>query len=101
MQIPKWFIWLAGVILIPGVTLLGVLSIKTYTNETRIESLENERTTTRDALETQTEAIVKLRIEIQRLLVVSPGDVVRKLEQLEDRLDDAANARRHAASVTP
>ena len=57
-----------------------------------------------DTIDANTEEIVKLRIDIQRLLIISPADVFRKLEELEQsiekgRIQDSSVNPNHSAAL--
>ena len=81
MTIPKWFIWLLGFTLIPAISFGGLITIKTYTSESRILRLEEDKEATRAYIDRQTESITQLRIQIERL-----ADVCNRLESVEQIL---------------
>lgn len=87
-KIPNWFLGLLAVIAIPLVGFVFWLSINVSTQGNRLDRLEVGREKLVTRVEEQTLAIVELRLEIQRLLVVKPSDVIRKLEELDRKIEE-------------
>lgn len=61
--------------------------------EAKLAVLQNERGNLTTAIQSNTKEIISMRIEIERLLVVRPADVYRKLEELEDRIASNENGK--------
>lgn len=93
VEIPGWFLWLVGLVLIPIVALVGHIKLKQGNLETRLSSVETTATTTSSAIKKQTEEIVGLRLQIERLLVVSPSDVYRKMQEIETKIESIVSER--------
>lgn len=85
VAIPKWFLNLIGVALIPTVTLVGWLVVSVVKLQSDSQNAERDRDRIALILEDQTRELVALRLEIERLMVVKPSDVYKKLEELEKR----------------
>ena len=91
VNIPKWFIRLLGWVLIPIATGAIWMTISIVSHESRIASLESGREEVLKTLKDQTIEIVELRLQIERLLVIKPSDVYRKLEEVERKINEYQN----------
>lgn len=87
VSIPKWFLYLMSVILVPIVALVGHLTIQINTQDTRIHALESGRLELAQEIDNQTKEIIQLRLQIERLLVIKPADVYQKLTELEKKIE--------------
>lgn len=90
-SIPKWFLNATSVLAIPAITLIGWLVVSVVQLQAQVGAAEQDREKIAAVLEDQTRELIALRLEIERLLIVKPADVFRKLEELEKRwqqLDD-------------
>lgn len=99
VAIPRWFLGLVSVLLIPGISLVGYLVVNAATVNARVAALENSHASVQDALADQTREIIGLRLQIERLLVISPADVYRKLEELERKVQ--VQTQTQAKAVNP
>ncbi len=121
--IPKWFVGLVGFILIPAGSLVGHLTLASSDHESRIDviekksatleaiairqtehnariaSLESGRAEIRATIEAQTKEIIELRLQIERLLVIRPADVYKKIEGLERMIEELKAERKEGAST--
>lgn len=89
MTIPKWAIWLCGLLMLPilnwGFSVqsrIGALEIKQQVTEVN-------RAEIKLALADQTKEIKDMRLQIERLLSVSvkPSEMLKKLEEIENKIN--------------
>ncbi len=84
--IPRWFLGAIGLLFIPAASLAGWMVMQVTSLDGRMTATEVARSEIRTSLNDQTQEIIELRLQIERLLVIKPADVYRKLEELERKL---------------
>lgn len=54
----------------------------------RLDELENKDGNVLVAIRENTKAIMDMRIQVERMLVIKPGDVFRKVEEVQEQVDE-------------
>jgi chromosome segregation ATPase len=59
----------------------------------RLDDLDHSETKVVEAIKDNTKAIHEMRVQVERLLVIKPSDVIQKVAELEETLEKVLSAR--------